>query len=67
MALALSQSLLAGQGGAWRMQGGGFAGTIQAFLPAAFVETYRTAMERVFGPGSCYLLRLREQGAVRVL
>ena len=67
VALALSQSLLAGQGGAWRMQGGGFAGTIQAFLPAAFVETYRTAMERVFGPGSCYLLRLREQGAVRVL
>ena len=67
IALAVSQSLLEGQGGAWRMQGGGFAGTIQAFVPGALTGRYHDAMEQVFGAGSCYLLCLREQGAVRVL
>ena len=65
-ALALSQKLLDGNGGAWRMQGGGFAGTIQAFVPEALTQTYHDAIEAVFGKGSCYLLRLREQGAGRV-
>lgn len=67
VALAISQSILAGTGGAWRMQGGGFAGTIQAFVPDALVKRYRAAMEALFGPGCCYLLSLREQGAVRVM
>ena len=66
-ALAISQSILAGTGGGWRMQGGGFAGTIQAFVPDALVKRYCAAMEALFGPGCCYLLSLREQGAVRVL
>ena len=65
-ALALSQSILAGSGGAWRMQGGGFAGTIQAYVPGRLLKRYHTAIEQVFGQGSCYVLRLREQGAVRV-
>ena len=43
-------------------QGGGFAGTIQAFVPDALVERYCAAMESIFGPGCCYLLCLREQG-----
>ena len=63
VALALSQHLLEGTGGAWRMQGGGFAGTIQAFVPAGCLEGYRAAMDGVFGPGSCHVLALREQGA----
>ena len=67
VALALSQTLLEHSGGAWRMQGGGFAGTIQAFVPQQLVQTYHDAMEGVFGKGSCYILRLREQGAVRVI
>ena len=66
-ALALSQSILAGSGGAWRMQGGGFAGTIQAFVPDALVGRYCATMESIFGPGCCYLLCLREQGAMQVL
>lgn len=49
------------------MQGGGFAGTIQAFVPGMLTEKYHNAMEKVFGAGSCYLLRLREQGALRVI
>ena len=67
VALALSQSLLRGSTGAWRMQGGGFAGTIQAYVPQPLLERYRTAIERVFGAGSCYVLRLREEGAGRIL
>ena len=66
-ALAISQSILSGTGGAWRMQGGGFAGTIQAYVPGQLLERYHTAIEQVFGQGSCYVLRLREQGAVRVI
>mgnify|MGYP000199323775 CR=1 FL=1 len=45
----------------------GFAGTIQAFVPDALVKRYCAAMEALFGPGCCYLLSLREQGAVRVM
>mgnify|MGYP001717320546 FL=1 len=67
VALALSQSILQGSEGAWRMQGGGFAGTIQAYVPGRLLERYHTAIEQVFGQGSCYVLRLREQGAVRVI
>ena len=66
IALALSQSILEAGGGAWRMQGGGFAGTIQAFVPAPLLEAYCAAIEGVFGPGSCYRLKLREQGAVQI-
>ena len=67
MALALSQSILEDTEGAWRMQGGGFAGTIQAYVPGRRLQQYHNAIEQVFGPGSCYVLRLREQGAVRVI
>ena len=57
----------AGQHGSWRMQGGGFAGTIQAYVPQSLLERYHSEIERVFGKGSCYILRLREQGAVKVI
>ncbi len=66
VALAVSQTILSGNGGAWRMQGGGFAGTIQAFVPETLLKQYHTTIESVFGKGSCYILRLREQGAQRV-
>ena len=49
------------------MQGGGFAGTIQAFVPEERLTRYCDAIEAVFGMGSCYKLRLREQGAERVI
>ena len=67
VALALSQSILQGSTGAWRMQGGGFAGTIQAYVPQSLLERYHSEIERIFGKGSCYILRLREQGAVKVI
>jgi len=51
--LALSERLLAGVG-AWRVHGGGFAGCVQALLPAAAFPDYRREMEAVFGAGSCF-------------
>ena len=52
LALALSRSILAGKGAA-RVHGGGFAGTIQAVMPADLEESYRRKLESVFGAGSC--------------
>lgn len=66
LALALSEQLLAGRG-AWRVHGGGFAGTIQAFVPKDMLASYKTEMERVFGEGSCHVLSIRPCGGVRVL
>ncbi len=65
LALALSQQILAGRG-AWRVHGGGFAGTIQAFVPLDALDEYRAAMERVFGEGTCYVLSIRPVGGVEI-
>lgn len=65
LALAVSQKVLAGHG-AWRLQGGGFAGTIQAFVPLDLLERYRAAIDAVFGAGSCHVLNVRNYGAVPV-
>ena len=65
LALAGSQRVLEGRG-AWRLQGGGFAGTIQAFVPLDLLESYRAAIDAVFGPGSCHVLTVRNFGAVEV-
>lgn len=61
VALAVSEHLLGGQG-AVRLQGGGFAGTIQAFVPLSLAESYTEAMERIFGAGSCRRVNIRPQG-----
>lgn len=65
LALALSEMVLKGHG-AWRVHGGGFAGTIQAFVPLDLVEAYTATLEHVFGKGSCHKLFIRDKGAVRV-
>ncbi len=65
LGLALSQRVLNGCG-AWRLQGGGFAGTIQAFVPARLLEEYRAAMDNVFGAGACHVLNVRNYGAIHV-
>lgn len=48
--------------GACRVHGGGFAGTIQCFLPSDFIDEYRAYIESVFGEGSCYVLKIRPVG-----
>ncbi len=66
LALAMSRELLEGKG-AWRVHGGGFAGTIQAFVPNELLAKYKTGMERVFGEGSCRALRIRQAGGVMLV
>ena len=55
--LELSAKLLEGKG-AWRVHGGGFAGCVQALMPSDYFESYRTAMEKDFGAGTCREIRL---------
>lgn len=61
LALALSEEVLGGKG-AWRVQGGGFAGTIQALVPHALCEAYEQSMRAVFGPACCSRLQIRPVG-----
>ncbi len=65
LALCLSEQLLKGRG-AWRVHGGGFAGTIQAFVPDELVDDYTKAMKRVFGDDACYILSIRPVGGIRL-
>ncbi|MDR2908877.1 MAG: galactokinase [Oscillospiraceae bacterium] len=66
VALAWSERILEGKG-AWRVQGGGFAGTIQAFVPEDKLNDYITGMTAIFGEGACHLLRVRPLGVVNVV
>ncbi len=61
IALAVGRELLGGQG-AIRVHGGGFAGTIQAFVPEDLTEGFRAGMERVLGEGKCHILHIRPDG-----
>jgi galactokinase len=65
LALALSELVLKGHG-AWRVHGGGFAGTIQAFVPKNLLDKYITTLEHVYGRGSCHNLFIRKQGAGKI-
>ena len=67
LALCLAERTLSGKSAAWRVHGGGFAGTIQAFVPTAEVPAFRQTMDAAFGEGACIVLRIRPEGAVRVL
>ena len=61
LALALARHLLRGRG-ACRVHGGGFAGTIQAFVPEDMLEEFRSGMEEVLGSGACHVLSIRPEG-----
>ena len=63
LALEMSRRIL-GERGAWRIHGGGFAGTILAFVPEDLLEKYETTMDAVFGPGAVTALRIRPEGCV---
>ena len=66
VALAFGRELLGGTG-AIRVHGGGFAGTIQAFVPLDKLESFRAGMEALLGPGMCHVLRVRPQGGCVVV
>jgi galactokinase len=65
LALALSELVLKGQG-AWRVHGGGFAGTIQAFVPQNLLGKYISSLEHIYGKGTCHSLFIRPKGAGKV-
>ena len=66
VALALCEKLLGGRG-ACRVHGGGFAGTIQAFVPLEILPAFQEEMERVLGSGSCHVLTIRPVGGARLV
>ena len=66
LGLALCDKILNGKG-AWRVHGGGFAGTIQAFVPDECLEEFITVMKNVFGEKSCYVLNIRPEGGIKVI
>lgn len=53
--------------GSCSAHGGGFAGTIKAFVNNDFVQTYKQKIEEVFGKGSCHLLKIRKEGSVKII
>lgn len=66
VALALSEMFL-GESGVCRVHGGGFAGTIQAFVKNEAVSMYRRKIDDVFGEGACSVLKIRKYGGMKVL
>lgn len=65
VALALCEHYLNGRG-AYRVHGGGFAGTVQAFVPFDILEKFKTGMDAVLGQGACHVLSIRPQGGVEM-
>lgn len=66
LALALSQDILVHHG-VCRVHGGGFAGTIQAFVEDDYVDIYQQEIEKYFGQGSCHILKVRKYGGMKVI
>ncbi|MBQ2668518.1 MAG: galactokinase [Clostridia bacterium] len=65
LALAVIEKLLDGKG-AYRVHGGGFAGTVQAYVPLELLESFKKDIEAVFGEGACYVLSVRSAGGTKV-
>ena len=66
VALAVSDAIL-GANGVCRVHGGGFAGTIQAFVKNEAVKEYKDTLDKVFGDGACKVLKIRKYGGMKVL
>ncbi len=69
LALALAENYLENtvRPSAWRVHGGGFAGTVQAFVPSENVAEFAELTEAVFGKGACHILKIRQKGAITVV
>ncbi len=65
LALAMSRPFLE-NGGAWRVHGGGFAGTIQAFVPQSLLKDYISLMDALFHEGAATALAVRPEGALEI-
>ena len=65
VALALAEHYLAGRG-AYRVHGGGFAGTVQAFVPYDILDSFVAGIDGILGQGACHVLHIRPQGGVEM-
>ena len=65
VSLALCEHYLNGRG-AYRVHGGGFAGTVQAFVPFDLLDIFKTGIDAVLGDGACHVLSIRPQGGVEM-
>ena len=65
VALALCEKYLQGKG-AYRVHGGGFAGTVQAFVPFELLEGFRAGIDAALGEGACHVLSIRAEGGVEM-
>ena len=65
VSLALCEHYLAGRG-AYRVHGGGFAGTVQAFVPFDILPRFRAGIDKALGEGACHVLSIRPQGGVEM-
>ena len=65
LALSMCEHYLQGKG-AYRVHGGGFAGTVQAFVPFEILEDFRRGIDGVLGEGACHVLSIRPQGGVEM-
>lgn len=66
LALSLCGKIL-GNRGAYRVHGGGFAGTIQAFVPIDLADEFKAGIEKVFGNGMCHVLSIRPVGGTEII
>jgi galactokinase len=69
LALSLADGFLsiAERPAAWRVHGGGFAGTVQAFVPNENAREFAALMDSVFGEGACHILKIRQKGAIAIV
>ncbi len=65
LALALTEQFLGGAG-ACRVHGGGFAGTIQAYIPNEMLDAYIAMINSAFGVGNCHVLKIRKHGGIKI-
>lgn len=66
LALCLAEKFLSDKRAAWRVHGGGFAGTVQAYVPSKNVGEFKSIMDHAFGKEACIVLKIRKYGAVKV-
>ena len=67
LALSLAEAYLDSRDGAYRVHGGGFAGTIQAYVKSEDAEGFATLMNAAFGEGACLTLQIRQHGAIKII
>ena len=66
LSLALCELYLGGRG-AYRVHGGGFAGTVQAFVPFDILDSFRAGIDAILGEGACHILSIRPEGGVEAV